>query len=111
MLLPNGLQVLLPCGDSRQLSSGLTISQQMLNRLATNILQLQEQKVSHSRLVMYWRRFISWSFGGLREFFDWTSWLSAALKYFGKEDLLNLLLRCTKSLAPPLAVLQTLHDV
>ena len=87
---------------------GLTISQQTLNRLATNILQLQEQQVSHSRLAMYWRRFLHWSFGGLRELLDWKHWLSAALEYFGKEDLLNLLQRCSKKFSPPLDAMRSL---
>ena len=87
---------------------GLTISQQTLNRLATNMLQLQEQQVSHSRLAMYWRRFINWSFDGLRDILDWKQWLSAALKYFGKENLLCLLQRCSKNCSPPLDVLHSL---
>ncbi len=84
------------------------MSQQTLSRLATNMLQLQEQQVSHSRLATYWRRFIHWSFGGLRELLNWESWLSTALKYFGKDNLLVLMQRCTKKFSPPLDVMQSL---
>ena len=87
---------------------GLTISQQTLNRLATNMTGLQEQQVSDKRLRSYWRRFLQWSFSGLREIFNWESWLTAALEYFGKEDLLNHLQRCAKKFSPPLDVLQSL---
>ena len=87
---------------------GLTISQQTLNRMATNLSGLQEQQVSDKRLRIYWRRFISWSFSGLRDFIDWKQWLPAALKYFGKEKLFCLLQRCSKNCSPPLDVLQSL---
>ncbi len=90
---------------------GLTVSQLTLNQMATNLAGLQEQQVSDKRLRSYWRRFLQWNLSGLRKFLDWTSWVSAALKYFGKEDLLNLLQRCFKNGAPPLAVLQSLFLV
>ena len=87
---------------------GLTISQQTLNRMATNLAGLQEQQVSDKRLRSYWRRFVHWSFGGLRELLNWDRWLSAALKYFGKENLLVLVQRCSKNLSPPPNVLLSL---
>jgi hypothetical protein len=90
---------------------GLTLSQQTLSRLATNMSGLQEQQVSDKRLRSYWRRFLTWCFSGLRDHLAWESWLSAALKYFGKEDLLNHLQRCAKRFSPPLDVLQSLRLV
>ena len=41
---------------------GLTISQQTLNRMATNLSGLQEQQVSDKRLRSYWRRFVALEF-------------------------------------------------
>jgi RNA-directed DNA polymerase len=90
---------------------GLTLSQQTLSRLATNMLQLQEQQVSHPRLATYWRRFVTWSFSGLHNKINWETWLTAALEYFGRSRLLNLLQLCAKKFSPPLAVLQTLYHV
>lgn len=90
---------------------GLTMSQQTLNRLATNLSGLQEQQVSDKRLRSYWRRFVQWSFSGLREIFNWASLLTSALEYFGQSRLLNLLQLCPKNASPPLAVLQTLSLV
>ncbi len=63
--------------------------------------------MSHSRLAMYWRRFINWSFDGLRDILNWDKWLSATLKYFGEENLLCLLQRYSKNCSPPPDVLHT----
>ena len=90
---------------------GLTLSQQTLSRFGTNLSGLQEQKASSACLRSYWRRFLQWSFSGLREFLDWKAWLTAALEYFGKDILLLYLQRCSKQFFPPLDVMRSLSLV
>ena len=90
---------------------GLMLSQQTLSRFGTNLFGLQEQKASSACLRSYWRRFLQWSFSGLREFLDWKAWLTAALEYFGKEKLLTYLQGCSNKFFPPLDAMRSLSLV